>query len=220
MSACTNQELGALLHAYELNLLAGDELDRFEAHILECRACYEELADMVEVAEALRTGSAVQAMTADVKVETQQLEIRRRRAGWFNQSSLIAAAAVLVVMAYPAWRGIQNMSQSAAENTQIATLLPVRGQTVPVISKSLSPTATLTIVYRGAESGKRYRAQLETVTGEILFVQDDFGPFDSFDSAPLLLHLASIKAGDYRVRISGSADSTENPPDYQFRVAP
>lgn len=209
-----------MLHAYELNLLAGDELDRFEAHILECRACYEELADMVEVAEVLRSGSALPAMTLLANVDTVPGGTISQRASWFNRSSLIAAAAVLVIMGYPAWRGIQNMFQSAAENTQIVTLLPVRGQTVPVISKSQSATATLTIVYREAEPGKRYRARIESESGESLFVQDDFGPFDDFDSAPLLLHLGALKTGSYRVRISGSADSPEPPPDYLFQVTP
>jgi hypothetical protein len=159
-------------------------------------------------------------MTSLGGVELERTSVSPQGGHWFNRSSLIAAAAVVVVMAYPAWRGIQSIGQAPAENTQIATLLPVRGQTAPVLFKSQSATATLTIVYRDAEQGKKYRAQIESESGEILFSQDAFGPFDDFDSAPLLLHLGSLRAGDYRVRISGSTDSIENPPDYYFKVAP
>lgn len=62
MEPCTNPELGGLLPFYELKALSEDDMNAFEAHLLDCEFCLYELAAshdttrlVVRNAEALRT---------------------------------------------------------------------------------------------------------------------------------------------------------------------
>jgi len=41
--ACTDNNIGLMLHAYELNLLSESDKDIFESHLLECEYCYQQI---------------------------------------------------------------------------------------------------------------------------------------------------------------------------------
>ena len=43
MTECTDPTIGELLHAYELDFLEGEEVERFKLHLLDCEYCSEEL---------------------------------------------------------------------------------------------------------------------------------------------------------------------------------
>ena len=110
MSACTNPELGAKLHAYELGILSEEECKELELHMLECPEC-DAQADSFEAAAAvIRESSEVR----DIVTATEE-----PRESWWRRHvtpriyvPALAAAAVLLILvlspdslAAPAARG-------------------------------------------------------------------------------------------------------------------
>ena len=54
MDSCKKPDMSKLITAYELGTLPEDLREAFEEHLMECDACFEELADMEPVATRLR----------------------------------------------------------------------------------------------------------------------------------------------------------------------
>jgi tetratricopeptide (TPR) repeat protein len=54
MNKCTNTKVGKLITRYEFNLLSEDEQKLFEAHLLECNSCSEELYSMLPIVGSLK----------------------------------------------------------------------------------------------------------------------------------------------------------------------
>ncbi|MCU0610729.1 MAG: zf-HC2 domain-containing protein [Candidatus Eisenbacteria bacterium] len=74
---CTDHEAGSLLAAYEWGLLASAEEDAFEAHLIGCAACAQELSQAGRVGDAIRSRG------------------RRRSRVWIPIGAAAAAAAIL-----------------------------------------------------------------------------------------------------------------------------
>lgn len=51
---CTNPEMGKLIGRYEFDLLSAEEKNRFELHIMECEACFEDLYSLTPAVKAMR----------------------------------------------------------------------------------------------------------------------------------------------------------------------
>ncbi|MFQ5769327.1 MAG: zf-HC2 domain-containing protein [bacterium] len=42
MKTCTNPEIGQMIGLYEFDCLSSEEKEKFEAHLLECDACFQD----------------------------------------------------------------------------------------------------------------------------------------------------------------------------------
>ena len=45
--SCDNDRMQVLLHAYELGMISDEEKDLFEAHLLECESCFEQVREFM-----------------------------------------------------------------------------------------------------------------------------------------------------------------------------
>ena len=54
MSNCIDQKFESIIHAYELGLLSGDELIKFEQHLMDCTSCYQEIESQLDSSRLLR----------------------------------------------------------------------------------------------------------------------------------------------------------------------
>ncbi|MBN2103145.1 zf-HC2 domain-containing protein [bacterium] len=54
MSKCIDPEIGKLIGLYELQQLSKKEIKKFEAHLLECEACFQKVYELLPTAEVLR----------------------------------------------------------------------------------------------------------------------------------------------------------------------
>ena len=55
---CTDERTGRLIGSYELGLLSKQERKSFEAHVLKCDHCFQDLYRTAPVVSAMKTGGA------------------------------------------------------------------------------------------------------------------------------------------------------------------
>lgn len=72
MSECSDQTQGALLHAYELGILADSELEAFELHLMECDHCLEELSHFSRYSDLLADSVRVRQAISDLAGKSVQ----------------------------------------------------------------------------------------------------------------------------------------------------
>ncbi|WP_285759980.1 anti-sigma factor [Nocardiopsis ansamitocini] len=108
MSRKLRQDLHTLAGAYALNALGGDELHRFEGHLLQCESCVQEVRGLSETTALLGAAAALTpppAMRERVLSEvsrTRQLapapiQLSSPAGGWGRRWSFLALAACLVL---------------------------------------------------------------------------------------------------------------------------
>ena len=172
-----DQELHALAGAYALNALDGDERDRFERHLQDCRACAEEVRGFTATVTALIMAAASEPppglknrVLAAVAV-TRQLppaaagdsaapsaraagQAVSRRSRWIPRLALgvgvagLAAAAALGVVTITTQR---QLDSAQASNAAIAAVLSAPDAQLTTEATSAGGTATVVAsVHAGA----------------------------------------------------------------------
>jgi len=101
---CTDQEKAKLIGSYELGLLSREEKERFEAHLLECDACFQDLYELSPAVAMLREEGMVPSGEMGLSDETEvprgdggSFPWARRR--WVYVVSGVAAAGLACVLA-------------------------------------------------------------------------------------------------------------------------
>ena len=83
---CTNPKMRKLMGRYEFGLLSSEEQREFEAHLLECEACFEELYSMTPVVQRMKENPDLFLRELEVK-EPAYAGILRRVTTWLQKSS-------------------------------------------------------------------------------------------------------------------------------------
>ena len=123
MASCRQPEMSRLVAAYELGVLPDEEREALERHLMECDACFEELADMEPVARRVREQGLAPEGKMEMTAEAQGGGLRRFRRRWTVVIGGVAAAALFtVVLARPA-------VQTVLEGARGPALVPVLGAT-------------------------------------------------------------------------------------------
>lgn len=136
----TAPDLHTLTGAYAMDALDAEERDAFEAHLRECAACREEVAELAATATRLAHAAATTppaglrervlaevATTRQVPPVAGVTDLSTRRRAWYLQPASAAAALLLVVSAalgVATWQAQQEAShaeQRAARVSAIAT---------------------------------------------------------------------------------------------------
>lgn len=134
---CSDPAIAELLGSWELGLLAREEADRFEAHVLVCGACFEELYANAELVERLK-GRGELGERLPGPSSAPQRSNRRLWAGALAASVLIVA--VLGLLAPweagrddpPRTRGVASDSVVLAQAPIGVVERPARLEWVPV----------------------------------------------------------------------------------------
>jgi hypothetical protein len=227
MKKCVNVRVGMLLHAYELGLLEGRDLEQFELHALECEHCCHELSAAEGSMRLLKESRKVRAeIERDGALDGQGERAHDRGQGrahiWITSRPLsMALAAMIVLLLYPAYLGLRGAGGNSFRGVQVLTLAPVRSQTMPILHKSPTDWATLTFVYPRAGSGERYKVEISNADGTVVFRDTTFGPFSDYSTAHLLLQVNDLQVGDYRLVLTDPHGNPALPEQqYLFRIAP
>ena len=228
MPDCTNPEIGDMLHAYELNVLTEDETARFEAHLLMCDSCYEELANFEREAALI---------TSDEDVKRVMIEIsgghspRRSRARellrqlwpegpiWLKPALLYL---ILLIMALPFYRGLRTPGEEEVSPLQTVSLLGSRSPTPNAFQTGQGAYGLLEFLIRNVGPGKSCRLLLTSEEGRVIYRNDEFTQFDEYGTAGtgrLLLPISRMSPGNYRLEIRVAS----TPPDeegqvYEFQI--
>jgi hypothetical protein len=107
--ACNKPEIAKLIGEYERGVLPREERELFEAHLLECHECFEDLYEAAPVVGILRKQSAVSTQVGELceqeaakhagETPREVPPVHRSRRTWAVVLSGTAAAAVVVFLA-------------------------------------------------------------------------------------------------------------------------
>jgi anti-sigma-K factor RskA len=206
-------DIHTLTGAYAVDALPEDERDHFEAHLEECDACAQEVAELQATAARLG-GMVAETPPSDLRSrvlaeidETRQvgptprapvhdeLAARRERPRW--QTSVLApAAAVVAILAIGLSVLVANLSD------RIDELETANAQVVEVLSAPDAETITVE-----AEDGAFARVVVAASRGEAVFVADGMPSLSAEETYELWLigDEGAVPAGLFDVDEQGRA---------------
>ncbi len=128
----SDHELHLLTGAYAADALDAEEREAFDAHLADCAACRQEVAELSATTARLALGVsepapagmrervlAEAARTRQVSPTVADLDARRSRRAWYQQPASAAAAVLLVVAGGLGWLAAVEQGR-AAEARQLA----------------------------------------------------------------------------------------------------
>jgi len=223
---CTDADVGALLHAYEIGGLAEKDVERFEIHVLQCDHCYEAVQAFAPWAELLRTDRGIRSLVREAVEAPESAGSRLRRWGrylwppWPLPFRPAVIYLVILVLLYPTYRWWQRSSSPSVRDIQAIMLVPSRASTQEGVLKA-GRDAAVTFVYRGAIPGKRYQVRLTQDGGAVIFTDGSYTEFDKYETGHLLLPADRMRPGGYFLEITDPEGSPpENRQTYHFQILP
>ena len=214
MPKCTNEGIGRLLHAYEINILSEPEREQFEIHLMECEYCHDLLLVFERHAELLTSSDKVRSVLAEVDTSATRGEsLIGRIARWlwpetpFLFKPAVAYLLVLLLIV-PAYIGMsRHATRTIGEFQQSIYLSPNRS-----VSTNLrigeDDNALLTFRFEGSVPGRPYRVLIESEDGDIIYLNDQFSGFDEREIGILSLELTEMNPGKYRLIIDDPHSDT------------
>lgn len=226
MSKCKDPDLGVLLHAYELNVLSEEDIERFEIHLLGCEHCFDQLKNFEQEAALLTSDDEVRELVGDaVREEYPQAELLLRRLWryiWPDTPVVFKPALaylLILLMILPAYHGLKKFTEGQIRAVQTISLFPGRSTAEDVFKISVGDDGLISFVFRGAVVGESYRVVIECEDGRVVFRDDAFRRFDEYETGRLLLPIVKMKPGGYRLVIT---DPRVEPPlnkqEYSFKI--
>ena len=223
MKRCTDSSLGKMLHAYELGRLSQADQDHYEMHMLECDACFGEVATFEEATSLLRKDKEVQAA-----IENTLASLRQRGTilskllshlwpdGRVWQRPAIAYLAIVLLM-YPAYLGLSGSISSDIRQIQVLSLSGLRSSQEQVLSAG--DDVVIRFRSHGARVGETYKVTIASVETGLVFSDSLFSGFDLTETACLFFPAGWLAPGQYTVRIENpDREPPFNRQEYTFRV--
>ncbi len=156
---CSNKRFQDMLHAYELHMLSGKDLEAFERHLLECEYCAREVARLKDVSELLEYDAQValsleQVVSRDEENSSASSEngpaLGRRRYQFI--STAVLAAAVIIFLVLKPWEIKIVPEKTAVAENRLTIMFFDNVQDPPDTSK-LGEIATNLLINDLSESG-------------------------------------------------------------------
>jgi len=227
MSKCSKPDVGALLHAYELNALSEEDTERFERHLLECEHCFNDVQEFGSGAVLLATDNEVKNMVrrADPTDLQSESAIRKLWGRLWPETPFVfkpvLAYLLVLFMAIPAYHGLRYAARDDRQIRPLQAISLVSGRSTQeaVFRISSDRDGTIRFHFSGAVQGMSYRVVVETEEGKEVVRYDNFDVFDEFGMGELFFPLAKMSPGEYRLIITDpSAEYPSNTQEYRFTI--
>ncbi|MBU0983787.1 MAG: tetratricopeptide repeat protein [candidate division Zixibacteria bacterium] len=124
MDGCTDKRLGTRLYAYELRLLAENERQEFEIHLLECPYCHARALKFADAARLIRDDADLQTLAAEAADHETiaPISARSSRLTTIIRSLAVAAAALLILVLKPWQIEISPTQEAVAAENRLAVM--------------------------------------------------------------------------------------------------
>ena len=204
--SCTDQKLGSLIHAYELDMLSEEELNSFEAHLLECDFCFELARKFAPHAVSLSSSPDVSKTLKELNQQSpEQTTLKKRfwNVLWPDFPFILRPAALLFVLAvliYPAYMGLISVNDGGVSQLRSVELVPMRATQLVELDIESETDIVLSFVIPDARSEGEYSLSL-SFDNAILYQDDRFSNFDSYGVAYILVPFELVKTGQYHLVI-------------------
>ena len=227
MSKCSEPDIGALLHAYELNALSEEDVERFEIHLLKCEHCFNDVQGFGHGAALIATDNEVKKMVrradpTDLQSESATRKLWRRL--WPETPFVfkpVLAYLLVLFMAIPAYHGLRYAASNDKQirPLQAITLVSDRSTQEAVFKISSDRDGTISFLFSEAEPDKSYRVVVETEEGKEIERYDNFDDFDRFGMGELFFPLAKMRPGEYRLIITDlTGEYPSNTQEHRFTI--
>jgi hypothetical protein len=223
---CVDRSVGVMLHAYEVGGLAEEDIERFETHLLQCEGCFEAVRSFDTCAEVLRSDHGIREI---VREGGEEAIADSGIPGWrqylwpsypwpFRPAVLYL---LLLLLLYPAYRGLHQSPPRPVTPVQTITLIPSRSADAEGLFLQSGRDAAITFVFRGAVPGKPYQVRLVADDGHVLYGEDVFTAFDQYETGQLLFPAERMQPGGYLLEVTDPAGPPpQNRQAYRFEVRP
>lgn len=214
MNVCTNIATGKLLHAYEHGMLAVTDVERFEAHVMECEFCLAELQELRDIILLMKHDQDcvdVIAVAESVTESRANLWLRVRNALWPDRVSFVLRPVFLILIAVAmspfALRGLLTKQTGVEQPSQInLTSIGMRSGTprgVPSVEIGKEQFLIINVSVEEANSASSLTWNLTSEqAGQV--VTDELVKLDENSTAALLVPTALLRAGFYTLTISAT----------------
>ncbi|MEW5923336.1 MAG: zf-HC2 domain-containing protein [Candidatus Zixiibacteriota bacterium] len=224
---CIDSEIGKMLHAYELGALPIEECERFEAHLMECKACFAEAQGFCAESNLLMSDKSimdeVSAAIGGEEVITGKSIIFKelKRLLWPDTLFVLKPAIALIIIAlliYPAYIGIRSNPEEGIRAVSAISLMPTRSSVMPEFEIPEAGDIIMSFMYRDAVPEHEYTLEITDKNGGILISDKSFTAFDKYGMGWLLIPTDKIKAGEYQLKLfDPDGLSTTETQIYEFR---
>jgi hypothetical protein len=203
---CTNQSVGIMLHAYELQALTEAEMGLFETHLLECDRCFQELQAFEQHSGLLLRDDRIRQQTSQVasaEAKSESRWVRLWHLLWPRVPFVFKPAVIYIValLSVVSIHSILKTPISIVAESQFFS--PTRAQHELLFHK-LSTKAILLFDFVPAEPGRNYHLMMKFQDSTVVFEDAAFQASASDSIGTLLLPTADMKIGRYHVTISNS----------------
>ncbi len=210
--ACTDPEMGKLLHAYELGQLSEKEKTAFEVHLISCESCFTAVAEFSDAASLLRGDPDVRAEVEEhVRSVVPQASFWQRlgAALWPSQVPILARPAVayllFALMLYPAYLGLRGPSGEAVTSVAAITLSGTRS-----VGTALESGQTTSVTFRvpGNAEDATFRIDILNDDASVVRTIASLDQLNERRQATIVVSQGSLQPGSYTLRVTSLRDSS------------
>ena len=215
MSSCIENELGLLLHDYELGLLSADDKLRFELHLYECDYCLTQVREFAETSRIFKHDPTIREIVEALADDSDNVNRGSAR----NKSSLftrlLIAAVIVLAVSAPIYLYWSQPEQSIARQT--LELLPSRSGGSNIIYLDQGGEVTISF-YADEELQASADIVIAEIEGDTLLIRQNFSDFNEHGLGTITLPLSTFFTGHYMLTIKPDSETELGERIYMFRV--
>ncbi len=203
MSKCTNESIGAMLHAWELDLLSDDDKLKFEQHLFECAGCFESARKHDDAMAGIRSNEMLRSRVREYAEAATQEEVtsepwyvRVMRSPVYRYAT---AAVIVLALVVPALYHRLKI-RSGQETVQVVRLMPTRSALGSTIYLDRGTRARLEIGVPEIAQALTYTVTVSPVGSDRVSWRDRV-QFNANGESVVTLPLSDLKPGNYELRI-------------------
>lgn len=227
MPRCSNPKLGSLLHAYEVDTLPEEDLERFEIHLISCTYCFKQVHEFENVASVLREDEDVRSLVRGASRqpvrEPGEFWMTLWRYLWPEAPLVMKPALVyllalaLLVPAYHGFRGGKGPDQTI-HPVQMLNFFPLRDAEEKVFTRTAGEDGMISFYCMGTVPGNPYQVIIKSEDNVIIFQDDHYDRFNEQSTGWLSLPLTTMSPGKYTLSISDTDPQSRTVQEYSFLI--
>jgi len=226
MLKCTDPEAGAMLYAYELNLLSEEDAKTFETHLFHCDFCHDQIkAFEPETIILNHDGDVKSSIEKNAMKDIPVKEARLKKIWnyiWPDKSLLLKPGftyLLVLLMLVPSFYGLKKLLTNKVRAVHEFTLDSHRSAEVPVVEMDPEDALLIHFVLRDRVPGQSYHVVIETENGRTIYSNTAFGDFDGRHRGKLIISPDKIDSEGYYLIVTDPSPSQPiHEWKYYFRI--
>lgn len=226
MSDCIDQNIGKLLHEYELGTLSEEDTDLFGEHLMECEYCLNEAKSFGKYATVIRQSATIEKLIKLPGEGRSDTVMKRLWRHVWPETSFVFRPGILYIlillMTIPTYLGLKNIfgGNSGIRPVQTINLTSTRTAQNNVLTISSGLDGVIRFEIPEAILGESYQVILTTEGGKEITRHDDFPDINELKVGEFIFPNHLMEPGNYRLIITdlSEKDALDKIYEYRFRI--